>query len=202
MPLAQVQSLWSKDQQARDKALGSPFVQQALHEARNDDKVWNTKVLPLQRKLQSRLKGVVPQESPPKALESRTLHVHTDHLGTPRELTNAEGHIVWAASYKAWGATASIDHPAVLQTVRRGNTLPQHWVEQDQGSRPEQHLRFQGQYFDVETGLHYNRFRYYDPDVGRFVSQDPIGLVVGVNHYFYAPNPINWSDPYGLTGAR
>ena len=47
MPLAQVQSLWSKVQQARDKALGNPFVQQALHEARNDDKVWNTKVLPL-----------------------------------------------------------------------------------------------------------------------------------------------------------
>ncbi|MBB1653170.1 MULTISPECIES: RHS domain-containing protein [Delftia] len=114
MPLAQVQSLWSKDQQARDKALGSPFVQQALHEARNDDKVWSTKVLPLQRKLQSRLKGVVPQEAPPKALQNQTLHVHTDHLGTPRELTNADGHIVWAASYKAWGATASIDYPAVL----------------------------------------------------------------------------------------
>ena len=119
----------------------------------------------------------MPQEAPLKALQSRTLHVHTDHLGTPRELTNADGHIVWAASYKAWGATASIDHPAVLQTVRMGNTLTQHWVEQDQDSRPEQHLRFQGQYFDVETGLHYNRFRYYDPDVGRFVSQDPIGLV-------------------------
>ncbi|QPS11369.1 RHS domain-containing protein [Delftia acidovorans] len=162
----------------------------------------HTKVLPLQRKLQSRLKGVVPQEAPPKALQNQTLHVHTDHLGTPRELTNAEGHIVWAASYRAWGATASIDHPAVLRTVRMGNTLTQHWVEQDQHSRPEQNLRFQGQYFDVETGLHYNRFRYYDPDVGRFVSQDPIGLVGGVNHYFYAPNPINWSDPYGLTGAR
>ena len=76
MPLAQVQSLWNKDQQARDKPLGNPFVQQSLHEARNNDKVWNTKVLPLQRKLQSRLKGVVPQESPPKALQSQTLHVH------------------------------------------------------------------------------------------------------------------------------
>ena len=115
--------------------------------------------------------------------------MHTDHLGTPRELTNAEGHIVWAASYKAWGATASIDHPAVLQTVRMGNTLTQHWVEQDQDSRPEQHLRFQGQYFDVETGLHYNRFRYYDPDVGRFANQDPIGLVGGLNLYQYAHNP-------------
>ncbi|MFC4928387.1 hypothetical protein [Delftia deserti] len=71
MPLAQVQSLWSKDQQARDKALGNPFVQQALHEARNDDKVWNTKVLPLQRKLQSRLKGVVPQEAPPRRCKTR-----------------------------------------------------------------------------------------------------------------------------------
>jgi len=152
VPLAQVQSLWNKDQEARDKGLGNPFVQQSLHEARNDDQVWNTKVLPLQRKLQSRLKGVVPQEAPPKALQSRTLHVHTDHLGTPRELTNADGHIVWAANYKAWGATASIDYPAVLQTVRMGNTLTQHWVEQDQDSRPEQHLRFQGQYFDVETG--------------------------------------------------
>jgi len=56
------------------------------------------------------------------------------------------------ASYKACGTTANIDYPAVLQTVRMGNTLTQHWVEQDQDSRPEQHLRFQGQYFDVETG--------------------------------------------------
>ncbi|GEM_PF-6098353 len=74
----------------------------------------------------------------------------------------------------------------------------QHWVEQDQDSRPEQHLRFQGQYFDVETGLHYNRFRYYDPNVGRFVSQDPIGLFGGVNLYQFAPNPIEWIDPLGL----
>ena len=198
VPLAQVQSLWNKDQQAREKPLGNPFVQQSLHEARNDDKVWNTKVLPLQRKLQSRLKGVVPQEAPLKALQSRTLHVHTDHLGTPRELTNADGHIVWAASYKAWGATASIDYPAVLQTVRMGNTLTQHWVEQDHGSQPEQHLRFQGQYFDVETGLHYNRFRYYDPDVGRFVSQDVVRLVGGINFYFYAANPIAFVDPWGM----
>ena len=59
-------------------------------------------------------------------------------------------------------------------------------------------LRFQGQYFDEETGLHYNRFRYYDPDVGRFVSQDPIGLKGGVNLYQYSPNPIVWVDPIGL----
>jgi RHS repeat-associated protein len=61
-----------------------------------------------------------------------------------------------------------------------------------------QPVRFQGQYFDAETGLHYYRFRYYDPDVGRFVSQDPIGLLGGDNLYAYAPNPTGWVDPFGL----
>ncbi|MEZ8188294.1 RHS repeat-associated core domain-containing protein, partial [Shewanella sp. 5S214] len=59
-------------------------------------------------------------------------------------------------------------------------------------------IRFQGQYFDDESGLHYNRFRYYSPGQARFIHQDPIGLVVGINHYQYAPNPVNWVDPFGL----
>jgi len=54
------------------------------------------------------------------------------------------------------------------------------------------------QYFDQETGLHYNRFRYYDADIGRFISQDPIGLYGGDNLYQYAPNPTEWIDPLGL----
>nr|WP_260265911.1 RHS repeat-associated core domain-containing protein [Cronobacter malonaticus] len=62
-----------------------------------------------------------------------------------------------------------------------------------------QPLRYQGQYFDTETGLHYNRFRYYDPDAGRFISQDPIGLAGGINLYQYAPNPLVWVDPLGLS---
>ncbi|MEB6334254.1 RHS repeat-associated core domain-containing protein [Serratia rhizosphaerae] len=57
-------------------------------------------------------------------------------------------------------------------------------------------LRFQGQYFDAETGLHYNR--YYDPQTGSYISQDPIGLVGGMNPYRYAPNPLGWADPWGL----
>jgi RHS repeat-associated protein len=61
-----------------------------------------------------------------------------------------------------------------------------------------QPLRFQGQYYDSETGLHYNRFRYYDPDTGRFVSQNPIGLQGGNNLYQYAANPSGWIDPLGL----
>jgi RHS repeat-associated protein len=59
-------------------------------------------------------------------------------------------------------------------------------------------IRFQGQYFDDESGLHYNRFRYYSPQQARFIHQDPIGLVGGINHYQYAPNHVNWVDPLGL----
>ena len=59
-------------------------------------------------------------------------------------------------------------------------------------------IRFQGQYFDEETGLHYNRYRYYDPHSGRFISKDPIGLAGGDNLYEYASNPIDWIDPFGL----
>nr|WP_230943308.1 RHS repeat-associated core domain-containing protein [Burkholderia cepacia] len=62
-----------------------------------------------------------------------------------------------------------------------------------------QNLRFQGQYLDRETGLHYNTFRFYDPDIGRFINPDPIGLMGGVNLYRYAPNPIAWIDPWGLS---
>ena len=72
------------------------------------------------------------------------------------------------------------------------------WIESPPHERPVQNLRFQGQYHDEETGLHYNRFRYYDPDVGRFASQDPIGLAGGVNTYQYTPNPVGWVDPLGL----
>ncbi|HGB2023498.1 TPA: RHS repeat-associated core domain-containing protein, partial [Salmonella enterica subsp. enterica serovar Wangata] len=66
------------------------------------------------------------------------------------------------------------------------------------GAYFHQPLRLPGQYFDDETGLHYNLFRYYAPECGRFVSQDPIGLRGGLNLYQYAPNPIRWIDPLGL----
>ncbi|MED5609452.1 RHS repeat-associated core domain-containing protein, partial [Pseudomonas sp. JH-2] len=60
----------------------------------------------------------------------------------------------------------------------------------------------QGQYFDAETGLHYNTFRYYDPVVGRFVGQDPIGLGGGINIYLYGPNPFQWIDPLGWCSTK
>jgi RHS repeat-associated protein len=64
-------------------------------------------------------------------------------------------------------------------------------------ARIEQPLRYPGQYEDESTGLHYNTMRYYDPDVGRFISHDPIGRVGGENLYAYAPNPTGWMDPWG-----
>ena len=63
-------------------------------------------------------------------------------------------------------------------------------------------LRFQGQYFDAESGLHYNRHRYYQPETGRFLTPDPIRLAGGLNNYQYVPNPVNWVDPLGLKNAK
>ena len=138
----------------------------------------------------------------------RVRYYHNDHLGTPRELSDEDGGIVWQATYKAWGNTLKVEaaRPTTLQnqellaqTARRAEAKNDPNAE----LQPiEQNLRFQGQYFDQETGLHYNRFRYYDPDVGRFVSQDPIGLNGGDNFYFYAPSPSSWIDPWGLSSWR
>jgi RHS repeat-associated protein len=62
-------------------------------------------------------------------------------------------------------------------------------------------LRFPGQYYDAETGLHYNYHRYYDPDTGRYLTPDPIGLAGGINPFVYVQNnPINMIDPWGLLG--
>jgi RHS repeat-associated protein len=103
-----------------------------------------------------------------------------DHLGTPQELTDFGGEIVWSAKYNAYGKIT-------CQTFGGGELL-------------EQPLRFQGQYFDAESGLHYNRHRYYDPEIGRYLTPDPIKLAGGLNQYQYTPNPTGWVDPLGLSG--
>ncbi|MCE3602623.1 RHS domain-containing protein, partial [Massilia sp. P8910] len=126
---------------------------------------------------------------------SEVHHIHTDHLGTPNEVTDQQGEIVWATQYKAWGNVVRLAH-----TAQRRKVL----AALDAESVPSavehaQPIRFLGQYHDSETGLHYNRFRYYDADYGRFVSPDPIGLSGGNNLYQYASNPISWIDPLGLT---
>jgi RHS repeat-associated protein len=102
-------------------------------------------------------------------------YYHNDHLGTPQVMTDGEQKVVWKASYDAFGlADIGVDE-----------------VEND--------LRFPGQYFDGETGLHYNYFRDYDPGLGRYVQSDPIGLGGGLNTYVYVDgNPVIFFDPDGL----
>ena len=104
---------------------------------------------------------------------------HCQPNGTPERLTDAEGELRWEARNSAWGKL-------LRETVLQGPGFAQN-------------LRMQGQYLDRETGLHYNLFRYYDPDSGRFTQQDPIGLAGGINLYQYAPNALGWIDPWGLS---
>ncbi|MDH2592472.1 RHS repeat-associated core domain-containing protein [Acinetobacter nosocomialis] len=112
---------------------------------------------------------------------------HCDHLGTPQEMTDHTGAIIWKAEYKAWGECKA--EKAKSNFFENSEII-------------SNNIRFQGQYFDEETGLHYNRYRYYSPYVGRFVSKDPIGLLGGHNVYAYAPNSIAWIDPLGLNNKN
>ncbi|MGU9807629.1 UNVERIFIED_CONTAM: RHS repeat protein [Pseudomonas sp. CM11] len=105
-------------------------------------------------------------------------YYHLDHLGTPQELTNYGGTIVWSARYRGYGKTTKLVHGG--------------------GEQLEQPLRFQGQYFDPESGLHYNRHRYYNPETGRYLTPDPSKLAGGLNGYRYTLNPTGWVDPLGL----
>ncbi len=106
---------------------------------------------------------------------------HCQPNGTPERMTDREGHIRWEGQNSAWG---KLLHESIPQEMGYA-----------------QNLRMQGQYLDRETGLHYNLFRYYDPDSARFTQQDPIGLKGGLNLYQYAPNPLSWIDPLGLTAC-
>lgn len=111
------------------------------------------------------------------------VYLHADHLNTPRVATDATGKIVWSWNSDAFGvgsANEDVDGDGALVVVN---------------------LRFPGQYFDVESGLHYNYFRDYDPSTGRYVQSDPIGLGGGINTYGYVGgNPLTNYDPDGLFG--
>ena len=102
-------------------------------------------------------------------------YYHNDHIGTPQFLTDSNQQIAWAADYEPFGK-------ATITTETITNNI-----------------RFRGQYFDIETGRHYNYFRYYDPMLGRYVTSDPIGLRGGINTYGYvSSNPLINIDPLGL----
>ena len=104
-------------------------------------------------------------------------YFHCDQIGIPREITDKDGNLVWFGNYTGWGR------------------LKEETKVTDSAYQP---FRLQNQYADHETGLHYNFFRYYEPDAGRFVSQDPIGLWGGENLYQFAANIQTWIDPLGL----
>ncbi|THJ30473.1 RHS repeat-associated core domain-containing protein [Lampropedia aestuarii] len=125
----------------------------------------------------------------------KVYYFHTDQVGMPEELTNADGQLVWQASYTTWGATVAEE----WQVKTLANQEP---IEQGDKPEGEQNLRFQGQYLDRSTGLHYNTFRYYDADMGRFICPDPIGLQGGINLATYAPNPLSWIDPWGWSCGK
>lgn len=124
-----------------------------------------------------------PNEFHPIALikQSEVYYYHLDQLNTPRLVTNQAAEVVWENTANAYG------YEDGAQQTRE--------IESTSFYQP---IRFQGQYFDQESGFHYNRYRYYCPKQQRFIHQDPIGIVGGINHYQYAPNPVNWVDPMGL----
>ncbi|MFC8125240.1 DUF6531 domain-containing protein [Streptomyces sp. NPDC057302] len=115
--------------------------------------------------------GGVSQEQ----INERFYAIVTDLVGTPTELIDEAGNIAWRTRSTLWGTTA--------------------WAADSTTYTP---LRFPGQYFDPETGLHYNYFRHYDPGTGRFHSPDPLGLSPADNPLTYPHNPCTWSDPLGL----
>ena len=115
--------------------------------------------------------------------ESRqqTHYFHCDQIGIPREMTDKDGNLLWFGNYTGWGR------------------LKEETKVTDSAYQP---FRLQNQYADRETGLHYNFFRYYEPECGRFINQDPIGLAGGSNFYWTLQNSQMWADPLGLSSKK
>ena len=123
--------------------------------------------------------AVIKQASPTDPIQ--VYMIHADHLNTPRVIVDSTGTPVWRwRNHNAFGDNPPDEDP------------------DGDGVKFKYNLRFAGQYFDTETGLHYNYFRDYDPKTGRYLSSDPIGLAGGLNTYGYAlQNPLSYIDPTG-----
>jgi RHS repeat-associated protein len=107
-------------------------------------------------------------------------YIHSDHLGTPHYVTDDAGQVIWSATYLPFGEAITDEDPDGDHESYNFN------------------IRFPGQYFDAESGLHYNYLRDYDPTLGRYIESDPIGLLGGLTNYAYVgSNPILRIDPTG-----
>ncbi|AXC82452.1 RHS repeat protein [Salmonella enterica subsp. salamae] len=127
--------------------------------------------------------GLTPEQMKnqmaPAYTPARKIHLyHCDHRGLPLALIDVKGRIAWRAEFDEWGNVLLEDNPDNLQQL----------------------IRLPGQQYDEESGLHYNRHRYYDPGQGRYITQDPTGLMGGWNLYKYPLNPVSGIDPLGLSG--
>ncbi|MFF0080855.1 putative T7SS-secreted protein [Streptomyces canus] len=123
----------------------------------------------------SQTERITTAEAPQQEIDSRFFAIVTDLVGTPTELIDESGDIAWRTRSTLWGTTA--------------------WAADSTAYTP---LRFPGQYFDPETGLHYNYFRLYDPETARYITSDPLGLEPADNPTSYVHNPHAWVDPLGL----
>ncbi len=110
-----------------------------------------------------------------KLTEQHQYSIICDHVGTPQGMYDEKGEIVWASNLSIYGEVQNLT-----------------------GNKTDCPFRYPGQYEDAETGLHYNRFRYYDCHLGSYISQDPIGLIGGLRYYGYVSDPLFWVDVYGL----
>lgn len=141
--------------------------------------IWNQNVLlhEIEKDRGTKTWGFEPGGFRPlfKIQDGALFSIILDEQGTPREMLDGKSKVVWSARFDPWGNP--LDGKGDLQDCP---------------------FRFQGQYFDAESGLHYNRFRYYDPQSGRFISRDPILLDGGPSSYQYVHNPTRGTDPLGL----
>ncbi|MFD4629334.1 RHS repeat-associated core domain-containing protein [Streptomyces sp. NPDC058284] len=119
---------------------------------------------------------ITATKQPQDEIDSRFFCIVTDLVGTPTELVDEHGDMAWRTRATLWGSTA--------------------WNSDATAYTP---IRFPGQYFDPETGLHYNYFRHYDPETGRYLTQDPLGLAPAPNPATYVHNPHTGIDPLGLS---
>ncbi len=116
----------------------------------------------------------------PEYIPERKVHLyHCDHRGLPLALISEDGNTAWSAEYDEWGNQLNEENPHHLY----------------------QSYRLPGQQYDEESGLYYNRNRYYDPLQGRYITQDPIGLKGGWNFYQYPLNPVIMVDQLGLNAC-